>query len=118
MFISISYTCMCFCTIPSNGRLVNWFCHRLRAQRTIQSKSERLRHRLARHKCTIHNTRDAVTVSAAVATRSRAGCSSMEGHTSLSTALVTTGLQNSGRYDIYSCERQQICLTNCVTEQN
>ena len=33
-------------------------------------------------------SRDAVTVSAAVATRSRADCSSMEGHTSLSTALV------------------------------
>ena len=34
------------------------------------------------------HSRDAVTVSAAVATRSRADCSSMEGHTSLSTALV------------------------------
>ena len=33
-------------------------------------------------------SRDAVTVSAAVATRSRADCSSMEGHTSLSTAVV------------------------------
>ena len=33
-------------------------------------------------------SRYAVTVSAAVATRSRADCSSMEGHTSLSTALV------------------------------
>ena len=32
--------------------------------------------------------RDAVTVSVAVATRSHADCSSMEGHTSLSTALV------------------------------
>ena len=32
--------------------------------------------------------RYAVTVSAAVAMRSRADCSSMEGHTSLSTALV------------------------------
>ena len=38
---------------------------------------------LARHQCTIHNSRDAVTVSAAVATRSRADCSSMESHTSL-----------------------------------
>ena len=36
------------------------------------------------------NGRDAVTVSAAVATRSRADCSSMEGHTSLSTALVSS----------------------------
>ena len=36
----------------------------------------------------IHNSRDAVTVSAAVATRSRADRSSMEGHTSLSTAVV------------------------------
>ena len=34
------------------------------------------------------HSRYAVTVSAAVATRSRADCSSMEGHTSLSTALV------------------------------
>ena len=34
------------------------------------------------------HSRDAVTVSAAVAMRSRADCSSMEGHTSLSTALV------------------------------
>ena len=34
------------------------------------------------------HSRDAVTVSAAVATQSRADCSSMEGHTSLSTALV------------------------------
>ena len=33
--------------------------------------------------------RDAVTVSAAVATRSCAYCNSMEGHTSLNTALVT-----------------------------
>ena len=33
------------------------------------------------------HSRDAVTVSAAVATRSRADCNSMEGHTSLSTAL-------------------------------
>ena len=32
---------------------------------------------------------DAGTVSAAVATRSRAGCSIMEGHTSLSTTLVS-----------------------------
>ena len=36
------------------------------------------------------HSRDAVTVSAAVATRSRADCSSMEGHTSLSTALVSS----------------------------
>ena len=36
------------------------------------------------------NQCDAVTVSVAVATRSRADCSSMEGHTSLSTALVIT----------------------------
>ena len=34
------------------------------------------------------HSRDAVTVSAAVAMRSCADCSSMEGHTSLSTALV------------------------------
>ena len=34
------------------------------------------------------HSRQAVTVSAAVAKRSRADCSSMEGHTSLSTALV------------------------------
>ena len=34
------------------------------------------------------HSRDVVTVSAAVATRSRADCSSMEGHTSLSTAIV------------------------------
>ena len=34
------------------------------------------------------HSRDTVTVSAAVATRSHADCSSMEGHTSLSTALV------------------------------
>ena len=34
------------------------------------------------------HSRDAVTVSVAVATLSRADCSSMEGHTSLSTALV------------------------------
>ena len=34
------------------------------------------------------HSRDAVTVSVAVATRSHADCSSMEGHTSLSTALV------------------------------
>ena len=36
----------------------------------------------------IYNSCDVVTVSAAVATRSRADCSSMEGQTSLSTALV------------------------------
>ena len=36
---------------------------------------------------TLHS-RDAITVFAAVATRSRADCSSVEGHTSLSTALV------------------------------
>ena len=35
------------------------------------------------------HSRDVVTVSAAVATRSRADCSSMEGLTSLSTAQVT-----------------------------
>ena len=76
------------------GRLVNWFCHHVRAQSTIgrtttiQSKSERWRHRLSRHQCTIHNSRDAVTVSAAVATRSRTDCSSMKGHIRLSTALV------------------------------
>ena len=35
------------------------------------------------------HSRDAVTVSAAVASRSRAYCSNMTGHTSLSTALVT-----------------------------
>ena len=34
------------------------------------------------------HSRDAVTVSAPVATRSRADCSSMEGHTTLSTSLV------------------------------
>ena len=34
-------------------------------------------------------SRDAVPVSAAVATRSRADCSSIEGHTSLSAALVS-----------------------------
>ena len=36
------------------------------------------------------HSREAVAVSAAVATRSCADCSSMEGHTSLSTALVST----------------------------
>ena len=36
------------------------------------------------------HSRDAVTVSAAVASRSRADCSSMECHTSLSTDLVRT----------------------------
>ena len=76
------------------GRLVNWLCQRLHAQSTrgrtttIQAKSERWRHRLARHKCTIHNSRDAVTVSLSVATRSRADCSSMEGHTSLSISIA------------------------------
>ena len=101
MFISISYVCVLYNTIKWNwyDRLVNWFCHRLRAQSTrgrtttIQSKSERWRHRLARHKCTIHNSRDAVTIYASVATRSCAYCSSMEGHTSLSTALVWTAIQ-------------------------
>ena len=44
------------------------------------------------------HSRDAVTVSAAVATRSRADCSSMEGHTSLSTALVHR------RYAVWSRE--------------
>ena len=39
------------------------------------------------------HSRDAVTVSAAVATRSRADCSSMEGHTSLSTALVRPSMK-------------------------
>ena len=34
------------------------------------------------------HSRDAITVFAAVATRPRADCSSMEDHTSLSTALV------------------------------
>ncbi len=34
------------------------------------------------------HSRYAITVSAVVATRSRADCSSMEGHTSLSTVLV------------------------------
>ena len=37
---------------------------------------------------TPHHSRDAATGFAAVATRLRACCSSMEGHTSLSTALV------------------------------
>ena len=41
------------------------------------------------------HSRDAVTVSAAVATRSRADCSSREGHTSLSTALVLIQYQYS-----------------------
>ena len=40
------------------------------------------------------HSRDAGTVSAAVATRSRADSSSMEGHTSLSTALVPPPFQN------------------------
>ena len=43
-------------------------------------------------------SRDAVTVSAAVAIRSRANCSSMEGHTSLSTAPVYFVLSDYGRY--------------------
>ena len=42
------------------------------------------------------HSRDAVTVSAAVATRSRADCSSTEGHTSLSTALEMIGVLPSG----------------------
>ena len=37
---------------------------------------------------TAHHSRDAPTGFAAVPTRPRTGCSSMEGHTSLSTALV------------------------------
>ena len=40
------------------------------------------------------HSRDAVTVFAAVATRSRTGCSSVEGHTSLSTALVSKHTRN------------------------
>ena len=36
----------------------------------------------------VHSRDAVVTVSAAVTTRSRADCSSMDGHTSLSTALV------------------------------
>ena len=40
-------------------------------------------------RATAHNSRDAATGFAVVATRSRADCSSMEGHTSLSTALVS-----------------------------
>ena len=41
------------------------------------------------------HSHDAVTVSAAVATRSLADCSSREGHTSLSTALVLIQYQYS-----------------------
>ena len=37
------------------------------------------------------HSRDVVTVSAVVATRPRADCSSLEGHTSLSPALVDYG---------------------------
>ena len=53
-------------------------------------------------------SRDAVTVSAAVATRSRADYSSMEGHTSLSTALVLRRFENTetlAQY-IYSSDHQ------------
>ena len=46
-------------------------------------------------------SRYAVTVSAALATRSRADCSSMEGHTSLSTALV---------YALLKCTLEIDCL--------
>ena len=47
------------------------------------------------------HSRDTVTVSAAVATRSRIYCSSMEGHTSLSTALFEMNLKlNSGKGSI------------------
>ena len=44
------------------------------------------------------HSRDEFTVSAAVATRSRADCSSMEDHTSLSTALVYHDVR---MYDFY-----------------
>ena len=78
------------------GRLVNWFCiiHALNPPEGAQQQ----------YRCTvkvrnvapplsetqIHNppSRDAVTDSAAVATRSHADCRSKEGHTILSTALV------------------------------
>ena len=45
------------------------------------------------------HSRDAVTVYAAVATRSRADCSSMEGHTSLSTVLVRLGPTHKNIYN-------------------
>ena len=47
------------------------------------------------------HSRDAVTFSAAVATRSCADCSSMEGHTSLSTALVLVWPTSSPATDRY-----------------
>ena len=50
------------------------------------------------------HSRDAVTVSAAVATRSRADCSSMEGHTSLSTALVVFTLEWDVSYIVFTLE--------------
>ena len=51
-----------------------------------------------RHVIILLHSCDTVTVSAAVAMRSRADCSSMEGHTSLSTALVIA-FNNSGAID-------------------
>ena len=51
---------------------------------------KRLKKSLRRCTGTAHHSRDAVTGFAAVDTRPRAGCRSMEGHTSLSTALVNS----------------------------
>ena len=70
---------------------------------------------------TLHS-RDAVTVSAAVATRSRADCSSMEGHTSLSTALVIrssslTTTATTTATTITTTNPSQIsrcCITSCA----
>ena len=66
MFISISYVCVLYNTLKwywygANGAQSTRGC-----TTTIQSKSERWRHLLARHQCTIHNSRDAVTGSVAV----------------------------------------------------
>ena len=52
------------------------------------------------------HSRDAVTVSAAVATRSRTECSSMEGHASLSTALV---------HRAYAVWSREVNLRSCYT---
>ena len=76
------------------GRLVNWvllsFTRSIhqRAHNNNTVKVRKVASPLGETQCTIHNSRDAGTFSAAIATRSRADCSCMDGHTSLSKALM------------------------------
>ena len=103
MFISISYVCVfvqyhqmvlvwptSYLVLPSFTRSIHQRAHN---NNTVKVRKEEPPLGETR----MHNPQqpDAVIVSAAVATRSCADCSSMEGHTSLSTAIVFTNDQIS-----------------------